>query len=123
MRASLSARVGGFRILARTPRSPDTDIPRRRGGRQWLAASAHFCRISPSMSSAAQEGGYGTLLSSVGIGTLAAALTAATAGSDVSPEGSTNWRFVPCCRRIGGPLANDHAHSRRRLRACCLGLA
>jgi len=32
------------------------------------------------------EGGYGTLLSAVGIGALAAALTAATVGSDVRPK-------------------------------------
>jgi len=48
------------------------------------------------------EGGYGTLLSSVGIGALAAALTAATAGSDIRPKVLLVGGLLAVCGALAG---------------------
>jgi predicted MFS family arabinose efflux permease len=81
----LASPGGGFRILARSPGLLTlTLLAGVVAGNGWplLALLPYFAEHELGRA----EGGYGTLLSSVGVGALAAALTAATIGNDVRPK-------------------------------------
>jgi predicted MFS family arabinose efflux permease len=77
--------AGGFRILAQTPTLLKlTLLAGLVAGSGWplLSLLPYFAEHVLGR----REGGYGTLLSSIGIGALAAALTAATIGHDIRPR-------------------------------------